>query len=64
MNWGSLEAFVAMGGYGPYVWGTYIVTILLLAAEVLWLRGRRRTIVRRLGLMRDISRRRAHETQA
>ena len=64
MNWGSLEAFLAMGGYGLYVWGSYVVTALLLAAEVLWLKGRRRTIVRRLGLMRHISGRGAHETQA
>ncbi len=64
MNWGSFEAFLAMGGYGPYVWGTYVVTTLLLTAEVLWLRGRRRTIMRRIGLMRDISRRRANEIQA
>jgi heme exporter protein D len=64
VNWGSLEAFLAMGGYGLYVWGTYVVTALLLVAEVLWLKGRRRTIARRLGLMRHISRRNAHETQA
>ncbi len=64
MNWGSLEAFFAMGGYGFYVWGTYIVTALLLAVEVLWLRGRRRTIARQLGLTRHASARNAHETQA
>jgi|APFre7841882724_1041349.scaffolds.fasta_scaffold520013_2 heme exporter protein D len=64
MNWGSLEGFLAMGGYGLYVWGSYAVTLLLLAVEVLWLRGRRRTIVKRLGLMRHLSARNAHETQA
>ena len=64
MNWGSLEGFLAMGGYGLYVWGSYVVTALLLAAEVLWLRSRRRTIMRRLGLMRQLSARSAHETQA
>jgi heme exporter protein CcmD len=46
------------------VWGSYAVTLLLLAVEVLWLRGRRRTIVKRLGLMRHLSARNAHETQA
>jgi heme exporter protein D len=64
MNWGSLEGFLAMGGYGLYVWGSYAVTLLLLAVEVLWLRGRRRTIVKRLGLMRHLAARNAHETQA
>ena len=23
MNWGSAQAFFAMGGYAPYVWGSY-----------------------------------------
>jgi heme exporter protein D len=64
MNWGSLEGFLAMGGYGLYVWGSYAVTLLLLAVEVLWLRGRRRTIVKRLGLIRHLSARNAHETKA
>jgi heme exporter protein D len=64
VSWGSLEGFLAMGGYGFYVWGSYAVTALLLAAEVLWLRRRRRTIARRLGLMRQILRHDANETQA
>jgi heme exporter protein D len=64
MTWGSLDAFLAMGGYATYVWGTYLVTLVLLAAEVFWLKRRRRTIARRLGLIRHISRRSSHETQA
>ncbi len=42
MNWGSWDAFFAMGGYGLYVWGSYIVTGVAIAAEVL-LALRRRT---------------------
>ena len=26
MNWGSAAEFFAMGGYAPYVWGSYAVT--------------------------------------
>src|SRR5262245_39927084 len=26
MNWGTLSAFLAMGGYGASVWGSYAVT--------------------------------------
>ncbi|MBI3371857.1 MAG: heme exporter protein CcmD [Betaproteobacteria bacterium] len=33
MNWGSLENFLAMGGYGLYVWGSYGVTLLCIAIE-------------------------------
>jgi len=34
MNWGSVGEFLAMGGYGLYVWGSYGVTVLCLALEV------------------------------
>ena len=34
MNWGSLDNFLAMGGYGFYVWGSYGVTLALIAAEI------------------------------
>ena len=33
MNWGSADAFFAMGGYGLYVWGSYGVTLLVMLAE-------------------------------
>jgi heme exporter protein D len=46
MNWGSLDAFLAMGGYGFYVWGSYAVTAALLALEVVLLRRRHRTLRR------------------
>jgi heme exporter protein D len=63
MNWGGLEGFLKMGGYGLYVWGSYALTAVLLAGEVLWLRSRRRTILRHLGQMRQISVRDDNETQ-
>ncbi len=42
MNWKDFDAFVAMGGYGFYVWGSYLVTAVLIVAEILALRMRRR----------------------
>jgi heme exporter protein D len=42
MNWGSLDNFLAMGGYGFYVWGSYGVTAALIAVELALLRARRR----------------------
>lgn len=42
MNWGGIEAFFAMGGHAFYVWGSYAVTLVLLATEVLLLVLRRR----------------------
>jgi len=47
MNWGSLDNFLAMGGYGLYVWGSYGVTLVLIAAEVILLARRRRNAVER-----------------
>lgn len=44
-----MSDFFAMGGYGFYVWGSYLVTALLLALEVVMLIRRRRTLLRRLG---------------
>jgi heme exporter protein D len=34
--------FLAMGGYGFYVWGSYGVTALVIAAEIIGVRARRR----------------------
>jgi heme exporter protein D len=42
MNWGSVDAFLAMGGYGFYVWGSYGVMALALVVELAGLRARLR----------------------
>jgi heme exporter protein D len=47
MEWGSLENFLSMGGRGFYVWGSYAVMALLLAAEVFLLLRRHRDLRRR-----------------
>lgn len=44
--------FLAMGGYALYVWGSYGVAALALVAEVLIVRRRRRTLLRRAGRMK------------
>ena len=45
MNWGSLGNFLAMGGYGLYVWGSYAVTFALIVAELALLVRRKRNAV-------------------
>lgn len=42
MNWNSWSEFFHMGGYALYVWGSYAVTALLIAGEMLFLRMHRR----------------------
>ena len=38
MIWNSWNDFWAMGGYGLYVWGSFGVTALLMALEVVWVK--------------------------
>jgi heme exporter protein D len=55
MNWGSWNEFFSMGGYAFYVWGSYLVTLILLTAEIALLALRKRSALERL---------RAHDARA
>ena len=44
MNWSE---FFSMGGYAFYVWGSYLVTLLALGGEVVFLLKRRKSVVAR-----------------
>ena len=46
MNWGSASAFFSMGGYGLYVWGSYVVVMVLMLAEALATHQRLRRALR------------------
>ena len=48
MSWGSPQDFLAMGGYGVYVWGSYAVATACIVAELWFLGRRRRTLMRAL----------------
>jgi heme exporter protein D len=63
MNWGSWQNFLAMGGYGLYVWGSYVVTLIVLVAEIVALVTRRRGVIEGLAKY-YAARRRSHETEA
>ena len=41
-----------MGGYGFYVWGSYLVTAACIAGEILFLRARRREALQRVSAER------------
>ncbi len=42
MKWASLAEFLAMGGYGLYVWGSYAVTAAAIALEIVLVLARHR----------------------
>lgn len=47
IHWNSVGDFLAMGGYGLYVWGSFGVTALVMAIEpILVVRQRKNTIAR------------------
>jgi heme exporter protein D len=48
MNWGSWNEFFAMGGYAFYVWGSYLVTLGLIIAEIALLALRKGGALERL----------------
>jgi heme exporter protein D len=48
-----MKEFLAMGGYAPYVWGSYLVMAGLLVVEMVQLRHRRRSL---MGWLRRMAR--------
>ena len=45
MNWSEL---FSMGGYGFYVWGSYLSALILLGGEVILLRRRKSSLRKRV----------------
>jgi heme exporter protein D len=64
MIWQSWTDFWAMGGYALYVWGSYAVTLGLIATEVVMLRLRKRNILNQLSAIAHQKERGSHETAA
>jgi len=48
MNWGSPAEFFAMGGYALYVWGSFIVCIIIMVMEPILAKKRQKDILRAL----------------
>lgn len=46
MRDGGLGAFLAMGGYGFYVWTSYLVAAIAVAVEIVAVRARNRAAKR------------------
>ncbi len=48
IHWNSFADFLAMGGYGLYVWGSFGVTVLIMAVEPIMVARNRKTTITRL----------------
>ena len=48
IHWNSFSDFLAMGGYGLYVWGSFGVTALIMAIEPIVIARNRKITVARL----------------
>ncbi len=55
MEWESWRAFWDMGGAAMFVWGSYLVTAVLVAMELILVLRRRRDTVRRLLRLRRVA---------
>jgi heme exporter protein D len=64
MSWGGWGHFWAMGGYAPFVWGAYGVTLAALVVEVWLLRRRRSRALARVERLRQRAIWHGDETQA
>jgi heme exporter protein D len=51
MNWPDLS----MGGYGFYVWGSYLVSLILIVWEVVSLKQRKRALVQQQQASKPVS---------
>jgi heme exporter protein D len=56
MNWASWSDFFAMGGYGFYVWGSYLVFLFCMIGEIVLVFNRRRTLHKQLSLIHKATR--------
>jgi heme exporter protein D len=48
IHWNSFSEFLAMGGYGVYVWGSFGVTALIMIFEPIMAVQRRKSLIARL----------------
>jgi heme exporter protein D len=48
IHWNSFSDFIAMGGYGFYVWGSFGATVLIMAIEPILVARNQKTTIARL----------------
>jgi heme exporter protein D len=61
MNWSN---FFKMGGYAFYVWGSYLVALVVMGGEVILVLKRRKALEARLAQQSQLSEGGDHENKA
>ncbi len=64
MSWASWSEFLAMGGHALYVWGSIVVILCFMLAEMVLLALRWQTILQHLGRWQRSMRRRFDDRAA
>ncbi|MSQ05551.1 MAG: heme exporter protein CcmD [Nitrosomonadaceae bacterium] len=54
MNWTSWSDFISMGGYGYYVWGSYLISFICIAGEIILVSNRKRTLLKQISLTKTL----------
>jgi len=62
MIWSSWSSFFHMGGYGWYVWGSFLVTLLCIVGELWMLAKQKRTLFTQLRQIVRLNQQDQHET--
>ena len=62
MIWSSWSSFFHMGGYGLYVWGSFLVTLLCIVGELWMLANKKRTLFTQLRQIVRLNQQDQHET--
>jgi heme exporter protein D len=60
----SMSEFFSMGGFALFVWSALGITLLFLLAEVIYLKQKRKTVIKRLQHIVAMNKRNDHENQA
>ena len=62
MIWASWAVFFAMGGYGFYVWGSYLLALVFISGETLLVLNRQRISLKNIGRIQGQTRQGNNET--
>jgi heme exporter protein D len=64
MQWGSVENFLEMGGYGFFVWSSYAMCVAVIVLDIVSARMRRKRALGEVAREAQLSQQRAQQAAA